>query len=226
MWSVETREVLKQLDAAITAFLRHLSPYFLLRPAHKCFEWLIRAYNVHKCNIDAVMECILPYYETNLFARVVQLLWIKDDPFWSWLHPLKKEGVPLSRLTLVERCLCDIPFLVFVCNMALSSLSVHRDKTPLHVMISFYCSTISQVLERGPVTEDIVNRLLPFLLKGLKSSNVDYRASSYVIVSLLASKVKLDKKVTVSLMESVSKVTEVFVALTLSCQSCSISVLN
>ena len=207
--SIEVQSVIKELDNLISKFLRLLSPYFLLRPAHKCLEWLIRAFRIHECNIDVILECILPYYETNLFARVVQLLPIKEPSSnWHWLHPLRKEGTPLSRLTLIQHCLSNPAFLSFIFNMVLQSLTLHKDKmeSSVRVLISFYVSTITHVLERGPITEEFISRLLPCLLKGLKSSNLDFRAGSYMVVSLLASKVTLDKKLTISLLDCITKV--------------------
>ena len=72
--SILTQEGVKKVDNSISGFLRLLSLYFMLRPAHKCLEWLVRVYEIHKCNIDGLMECVLSYYETNLFARVVQII--------------------------------------------------------------------------------------------------------------------------------------------------------
>ena len=207
--SIEVQSVIKELDNLITKFLRLLSPYFLLRPSHKCLEWLIRAFRIHECNIDVILECILPYYVTNLFARVVQLLPIKDpSSTWHWLHPLKREGTPLSHLTLIQHCLSNPAFLSFIFNMVSQSLTLHKDKmeSSVRVLISFYVSTITHVLERGPITEELISRLLPCLLKGLKSSNLDFRAGSYMVVSLLASKVTLDKKLTMSLLDCITKV--------------------
>lgn len=76
--SILTQKAVKKVDESISGFLRILSPYFLLRPAHKCLEWLVRVYEVQKCNIDGLMECVLPYYETNLFAQLVQILRLED----------------------------------------------------------------------------------------------------------------------------------------------------
>lgn len=39
--SVQSKEVNDKLDAGISLFLTRLSPYFLLKPAHKCIEWLV-----------------------------------------------------------------------------------------------------------------------------------------------------------------------------------------
>uniref|UniRef100_A0A0L8GJ39 HEAT repeat-containing protein 1 n=2 Tax=Octopus bimaculoides TaxID=37653 RepID=A0A0L8GJ39_OCTBM len=40
--SVQSTEINKKLDAIIKRFLLRLSPYFLLKPAHKALEWLIQ----------------------------------------------------------------------------------------------------------------------------------------------------------------------------------------
>lgn len=42
--SIQSREVNEKLDAGISLFLTRLSPYFLLKPAHKCLEWLVHRY--------------------------------------------------------------------------------------------------------------------------------------------------------------------------------------
>lgn len=39
--SVESKEANDKLDCQIKTFLILLSPYFLLKPAHKALEWLI-----------------------------------------------------------------------------------------------------------------------------------------------------------------------------------------
>lgn len=45
--SVQSKEVNKKLDAGISLFLTRLCPYFLLKPAHKCIEWLVHRYAAH-----------------------------------------------------------------------------------------------------------------------------------------------------------------------------------
>ena len=91
-----------------------------------------------------LMECYLLYYKTNLFARVVQILRLEDHAsLWSWLSPIQKEGTPLSRLSLIQHCLSDGPFLSFICNMVLSSLSEEGGSSSdnsRRVLISFYAT--------------------------------------------------------------------------------------
>lgn len=116
--SVQSREVNQKLDASISLFLSRLCPYFLLKPAHKCLEWLIHRYerqsgacsvppdrkpdvvdnvlclacsfHIQLYNIDSLLACILPYHDTNMFVRVLQLLKIQDATNkWNWLHCLQ-----------------------------------------------------------------------------------------------------------------------------------------
>ena len=42
--SVKSKEFNNKLDITIDSFFIHLSPYFLLRPAQKCIEWLLHRY--------------------------------------------------------------------------------------------------------------------------------------------------------------------------------------
>ncbi len=208
--TVQTRDVLDALDQRISIFLRKLSPYFLLKPAQKCLEWLIRAFRITSFNVDALMECTLPYYETKIFARVVQLLPIKDpQSMWHWLRPIQKAGSPLSKDTLVQHCVFTPSFLTFVCEMIPLSLRAHKSSSVPNApraAIAFYSSTVVSLLETQTITEELVSRLLVYVIKGLKSSNVDFRATSYVVVSQLASKAQLEGKLSTSLMDSITKV--------------------
>ena len=108
--TIQTRDVLENVDEQVGCFLRLMSPYFLLKPAQKCLEWLIRVFRVNVYNVDVLMECVLPYYQTRLFARVVQLLPLRGLSRWHWLYPVKKTGSPLSKLTLTQHCLTDLSF--------------------------------------------------------------------------------------------------------------------
>ena len=89
------------------------------------------------------------------------------------------------------------------------SVKVHKQTSPsnaLRTVIGLYSSTLVSVLEKGMVTEELVSRLLPYIVKGLKSSYLDYKAASYMIVGQLASKVTMEKQLCNSLLEITTKV--------------------
>lgn len=208
---VQTKDVLESVDEKVGRFLRLLSPYFLLKPAHKCLEWLIRVFRVNVYNVDLLMECVLPYYQTCLFARVVQLLPLNPTSRWHWLHPIKKTGSPLSKLTLTQHCLIDLSFLVFVCEAVPASLRAcqHSLSSSSCPVLSLYTSTVLGVLEMAsPVTEELVVRLIPYIDEGLKWKSLEYRASTYMVVSQLAALVQMEDKLVVYMVERVSKVSE------------------
>ncbi|XP_035389147.1 HEAT repeat-containing protein 1 isoform X2 [Electrophorus electricus] len=211
--SVQDRAVNKQLDKGISLFLARLSPYFLLKPALKCLEWLIHRFHIHLYNQDSLIACVLPYHETKVFVRVIQLLKI-DDPThrWHWLHGLQKPGVPLARGTLLTHCYKDLSFMDFVCTLVTKSVKAYsgavRDGQclQLRVVFSFYAAAIVPSLEAvEKVTDSVIAKLLPYVHLGLKSELVDYKAATYMIVAQLAVKVVMQAELADSLAVQVSR---------------------
>ncbi|KAA0725519.1 HEAT repeat-containing protein 1 [Triplophysa tibetana] len=211
--SVQSKEVNKKLDKTISLFLTRLSPYFLLKPALKCIEWLVHRFHIHLYNQDSLIACVLPYHETKVFVRVIQLLKI-DDPThkWHWLHGIQKPGVPLARGTLLTHCYKDLGFMDFICSMVTRSVKAyseffHDGNSPqLRVIFSFYASTIVLGLDAvEKITDPIMAKLLPHIQLGLKSELLDYRAATYMIVCQLAVKVVMEAQLVDSLTVQLSR---------------------
>ena len=175
--SIQIKEELQQLDETIAKFLRQLSPYLMLRAAHKCMEWLLRVFRINSYNVDDIMECILPYHDTLLFARILQLLPLKDkSSFWHWLRPSQKKGSPLAKATLIQHCLSVPMFLTFVCNM----IKHNSNK----ITVNFYCSTLIGSISNVTVLDEwLVVMVIPHITNGLKSSHDHIKAASYIILS-------------------------------------------
>uniref|UniRef100_A0A671P7D9 HEAT repeat-containing protein 1 n=1 Tax=Sinocyclocheilus anshuiensis TaxID=1608454 RepID=A0A671P7D9_9TELE len=205
--SVQSKEVNKKLDKSISLFLTRLSPYFLLKPALKCIEWLIHRFHIQLYNQDSLIACVLPYHETKVFVRVIQLLKIEDPTHkWHWLHGLQKPGVPLARGTLLTHCYKDLGFMDFICSMITDSVKAYsgfvRDGNcpQLRVIFSFYASTIVSALDAvEKITNSIIAKLLPFVQLGLKSNLLDYMAATYMIVCQMAVKVVMEAQLVDSL---------------------------
>ncbi|XP_041671630.1 HEAT repeat-containing protein 1 isoform X1 [Cheilinus undulatus] len=209
--SVQSKEVNEKLDTGISLFLTRLCPYFLLKPAHKCIEWLVHRFHIQLYNADSLLACALPYHDTNVFVRVLQLLKIKDATNrWNWLHCLQKPGVPLSRGTLITHCYSDLGFMDFICTMVTKAVQAYSGRSgscsQLRVIFSFYASTIVPALDAvDRVSDSIISKLLPYIQKGLKSSLSDYKAATYMIVSQLAVKVVMEASLVDTLAVHVSK---------------------
>ncbi|XP_067844821.1 HEAT repeat-containing protein 1 isoform X2 [Heptranchias perlo] len=209
--SVQTKEVNARLNENILVFLTRLSPYFMLKPAQKCLEWLIHRFHIHLYNQDSLIGCILPYHETKVFVRAIQLLKLNDPThLWHWLEPIQKPGVPLARSTLITHCYKDLNFMDFICSLVTKAVKAFADypgnTTQLRVLFSFYASTIVPALNAvEKITDTIIAKLLPYIQKGLKSSLADYRAATYMIICQLAAKVVMETSLINSLAQQISK---------------------
>ncbi|EDW64652.1 HEAT repeat-containing protein 1 homolog isoform X1 [Drosophila virilis] len=208
--AVEQSDVNKLLDASIAKFLRLLSPYFLLRPAHMCFEWLLRRFQVHEYNRQEVMALIMPYHETNTFVQVLQTMRLRQsDEDWFWLRRLQRPGVPLSKTAIVNRAASVPAFLSFICcstRKAVKELGPRAHQ--LQAQLNFYATVVVGALQTAKPLEDWhIATILESLLKGLVSDTVDYVAASYVIVAQLVSRTKLKTKVCDALLERVANCT-------------------
>ena len=118
MRGLQTAEADAKIDRTLGSFLQLLSPHFLHSAAHKALEFLIRRFEIHKYNMDAVLACVLPYHGTRWFVRMVQLLRLKET-CWSWLQG--KHGMsPPARATFVARCRKDARVLKQLCLLGLS----------------------------------------------------------------------------------------------------------
>ncbi|NXI50733.1 HEAT1 protein, partial [Chloroceryle aenea] len=209
--SVQSKAVNQQLNKNISLFLIHLSPYFMLKPAQKCLEWLIHRFHIHLYNQDSLIGCVLPYHETRLFVRVIQLLNIKSPTHkWHWMDPIRKPGVPLARGTVITHCYKDLNFMDFICRLVAKSVKVFSEcpgnSSQLRVLLVFYASTIVSALGAAEkITDTIVSVLLPYIQKGLKSSVQDYRAATYMIICQITVKVTVETSLVHSLMLQISK---------------------
>ncbi|XP_058398947.1 HEAT repeat-containing protein 1 isoform X3 [Diceros bicornis minor] len=209
--SVQTKAVNKQLDENISLFLIHLSPYFLLKPAQKCLEWLIHRFHIHLYNQDSLIACVLPYHETRIFVRVIQLLKINNSKHkWFWLLPIKQSGVPLAKGTLVTHCYKDLGFMDFICSLVTKSVKVFAEypgsSAQLRVLLTFYASTIvSALVTAEDISDNIVAKLFPYIQKGLKSPLPDYRAATYMIICQISVKVTMEDTFVNSLASQIIK---------------------
>ncbi|GMF54035.1 unnamed protein product [Phytophthora fragariaefolia] len=189
----------KELDAALHKVLDALSAYFLLGAAHKVLEFLVRRYEVHRYNVDAVMAAIVAYHESSWFVRMVRILHIRATR-WEFLLPVKTHGTPLLRAALVQRA-ADEPSVIEFVFQAATRIGASNPK-----LTSLYTLVVLQLLEQGKVTEQMLRWLIPQLLAALKSDAFpELQSSAYMIVTKLASKATLTDKVVDALVKSLVK---------------------
>ena len=206
----ESKEFNQKLNKKIKEFLILLSPYFLIKPAQKTLEWLIRRFRIHVFNVDDLICCVLPFHETNLFARVLSTITLnKQTEQWGWLSQARKSGAPLPKSVLIQHCLSDSSFLTFVCQMLPEAIDIKKNTSSesFKTLCSFYTGVLLGVAESSRnLTESRIGIMLPFLYQGLRSEMADYKASSYMVLTQMCGMKILNEQVTSSLVDQICKV--------------------
>jgi len=144
MRGLQTAEATAKIDRTIGSFLQLLSPHFLHGAAHKALEFLIRRFDIHKYNVDAVLACALPYHGTRWFVRLVQLLRLKET-CWGWLQG--KQGMaPPARASFVARCRKDARVLKQLCLLGFG----HAQETCSRGRVAFTTVVALEMLSAAP----------------------------------------------------------------------------
>lgn len=185
-----TKQQNDSLNGTLRTFLRLLSPYFMMKAAHKCLEWLIRKYRINELNLDDLMDCILPYHETVQFIRMVQVIFLQDGSKWGFLHEVKKEARVISRSFLAKRAIADRSLLDGIFECLEWMIIKHRDaeyKKPT-TYLSFFTMLVMEYIQILPKFElSHVLHLYPMALRLVKIKRVpDCSLSSYMIILALA----------------------------------------
>ncbi|CAI5523637.1 unnamed protein product [Closterium sp. Naga37s-1] len=209
----EPPDVVAALDRSIDAFLMLLSDALLLPASHKPLEYLIRKYRVQQCNVDSLVLASLPYHETSLFVRIVQLLSLKHSKWAPVLHGCKANGAAIPRAQLVQRCVKDDSFFHAMCHAAEKAATcVVRDSpasaspptapaAPAMRLLTFTSVLLLEALAAMRVSVDALSHLLPFILNGLQPSAVhEHRLAAMMLVSQLANRSQLSTQVVNSLL--------------------------
>uniref|UniRef100_A0A182VU08 HEAT repeat-containing protein 1 n=1 Tax=Anopheles minimus TaxID=112268 RepID=A0A182VU08_9DIPT len=192
--SVENQAVNKKLDDNIKKFFYHLSPYFMLQPAHKCLEWLIRRFEIHSYNREAFVYLILPYHETRIFVRCVQTMQIEDtNDKLAFLAAVGKSGVPPSKRTIIEHCIRHPGFLKrYGSFVERAAKELGSKANALQATFAFYSTTTLGMLSNvDTVEENHVVAVLKTIANGLVSQAIDFAAGSLMIVGQMVMKTNL-----------------------------------
>ncbi|CAI5490720.1 unnamed protein product [Closterium sp. Naga37s-1] len=209
----EPPDVVAALDRSIDAFLMLLSDALLLPASHKPLEYLIRKYRVQQCNVDSLVLAALPYHETSLFVRIVQLLSLKHSKWAPVLHGCKANGAAIPRAQLVQRCVKDDSFFHTMCHAAekaatcvvrggpASAAPPTAPAAPAMRLLTFTSVLLLEALAAMRVSVDALSHLLPFILNGLQPSAVhEHRLAAMMLVSQLANRSQLSTQVVNSLL--------------------------
>lgn len=157
-----------ELSSTITKFIHNsVVPFFMLNDCHETLEYLIYKFHVHTYQADDLLCALLPYHETRLFARALQVIDLSDSDNWAWLKPYQKDGVPVPKekvITIITRKLS------LVALLGDKLIQINRDTDKANIFTSFYTTTMMCVLDRD-LNEQFYVVFMPHVYKAIKKSN-------------------------------------------------------
>lgn len=83
---------------------------------------------IHEFNIDDLMGLIIPYHETNIFVKILQLVDLRrpNCNHWAWLTEVRKQGLHLPKSVLINHAISNSNFLRFICHTTLQTIKVRN----------------------------------------------------------------------------------------------------
>ncbi len=166
-----TVDELQKVDSALAELIKKLCPQFLLPACHKVLEYLIRVYDVHVYHREMLIDGLMPYIDSPLFVRLLQLLNLRTHPTYSFLDARVQRGNLLNKQVLVAEIAKNPKVLERLCAFSLSQ--------PASIYYTTFVSMLAvQLLSTREAAEklsaDHVRILLKFadLVQGVKSDQV------------------------------------------------------
>ena len=208
--TMESGDVNKKISKIIKEFLMLLSPYLQLEAAKKCLEWLIWRFQVHNFDRDSLMNCILPYHETQIFSRIIQLVHTEVyGTVWEHLLPKLNMGGTINTQTLVTHCYSNNNLLSFIFDIAETAVKIMTKKKPksgFQMVFSFYSRILCGVINEGNMKPDLLTKVMSFVESALQSKCHDFICGTYMAITILISNTNFKYKVKKNLMVYVVKV--------------------
>lgn len=194
-----------QLSEGIRKFIHNsVVPFFMLNDCHETLEYLIYKYQVHTYQTDDLLCAILPYHETRLFARALQVIDNFDASLWGWLEPYKKEGVPVPKERILS-VLSGRTKLPLVALLGDKLIEMNRDSDNAGIFTSFYTTTMMCVMDRD-LDEQFYVAFMPHVYKAIKkSTNSNLFIAGLVLIGYLAYTQDLDSSYLEKILQRLTK---------------------
>ncbi|KAI3647864.1 hypothetical protein MP228_008085 [Amoeboaphelidium protococcarum] len=164
----------------VAQFMRLISSHLMHRAAVKCLEWLIRKFKVNEIMVDEYVSLFLPYHQTKLFLKALQLLTVEMPAYLRPLDPLVKANVSPDRDAVVK-CFKKAP------NQLYSILTQAMDASTgglVHFRFGIVCMSS---LISSDVAGSLVNGDFIFLVsKAMKHGLEEVQCGGIMLVAQVA----------------------------------------
>ncbi|KAF3933603.1 hypothetical protein ABW19_dt0207210 [Dactylella cylindrospora] len=214
------REVLgkgdnEKLDGNVKEFLGLLGGWVLVKSGVKALEWLVRRFRIHYHNTSLLMLTFLPYHQHPFFLRLLSIIPQPLPDEFKFLTSYRKAiGTPIPRSVLIQSLTTRPVVFGLVAQHVISVTKVgHGHATLARFWSALSVETLSAMLDRtvtksrtGVTEDDVARQMLPIVADSLQAGkkNSEFQIGTYMLLSLLASRVVLEDAVISATMETVT----------------------
>ncbi|OON18302.1 hypothetical protein X801_05846, partial [Opisthorchis viverrini] len=190
-----------QLDSQVARFLCYVSPYLKHFDALQSMEWLVHKFQIHHYYVEDYVRCVMPYHETGLFAKFLQLIDFQTcAPEFRWLRPYAESGKCLSRLQFVRECTRQRSFVPFLCSMILNAVKLCEGLAAnrLNDMTNLFLTTVTALCDSGMPDAKLANIVDAFqhvIRTGLLSMDCPpFQSASCLVILRISLKLNLNRE--------------------------------
>jgi len=186
----EYKETNQKLDQALLL----LSPHFLNEHCLKVLEYLIRVYEVHICLPEQILLYFFPYFQSQLFTRLLQLIDFKavgNECFFMGQYISK--GYCISEEELVNSIGRDPTFLRKLLDTLRKMIAASSSKLTHHYAYMNLIAAILVGLIGRKASEDILRIVTQYVIEGISSDNDELMNSALLVLNSLSGDLRLAK---------------------------------
>ncbi|CAH8848171.1 unnamed protein product [Trichobilharzia szidati] len=190
----------EKLDSEISKFLCYISSFLKHYVAVQALEWLVYKFQIHLHNVEDFIRCVIPYHETGLFVKFIQILNFKQLPAsFQWLKPYAESGKSISRQEFTRLCFREHTIVPFICTTILSYVECCQNLVPtrLNDMTNFFLAVVTALCDSNAPDKKLINVLDSFqdvIRQGLLSANIPFQCATFLVVIRFSLKLVINKE--------------------------------
>lgn len=210
--NVQSQEMLNLLDVNINAFLVLLGPYYLIQPAIKALEWLVRRLYINVHNGEAMILSCLPYYKYPIFLKILNVIPKNQFPkifgcFMGFKENLKNPTAASTLKAFYNDAELFRLYSTYILDL-LSHRCIYKEQ------VVFYLSnTVQLIASKNKNLDELNERYMETILEVISSFlgftsdkselDCDVKLAAYSIIAVLTSILPLSDKLVMSLSYSI-----------------------
>jgi hypothetical protein len=177
----------------LAELLGFLAPHLMHSSSHKVIEYLVRVYEVHAFLKHDFIMAFLPYFETAYFLKAIQLVSVKEDEFFSFLHEFAYRGEALATKILVKALARSngVVFAKYAEWLFKYAPGDAEESSSMHHR--FFGVMLIEVLLQDQ-SEGLLYSVLPLLSQSMKSQSSEMRQAGMFAIGQLCCKTTLSRE--------------------------------